>query len=216
MRVKVCCIQSVEEARMAAGAGASLIGLVAAMPSGPGPIGDERIAKVAAWAPPGLVSVLLSSETTAQGLVAHAARCRPSALQIVDRPEPGAWAALRAAHPTLRLIQVVHVEDQGAVDEAKAAAPHVDAILLDSGRPNAAVKTLGGTGAVHDWSLSARIVAAVDRPVLLAGGLTPDNAEEAIRAVRPYALDVCSGLRTDDRLDAAKLAAFMEAVGRAA
>ena len=211
MRVKVCCIQSVAEARIAVEAGADLLGLVGAMPSGPGPISDETVAEVSGWAPPGVASVLLSSETTADKLIAHVARCRPAVLQIVDDPEPGARAALRAAHPGVKLMQVIHVEDEGAIDAAKAAED-ADAILLDSGRPSAAVKELGGTGRAHDWSISARLVKAVDRPVFLAGGLTPENVGEAIREVRPYGVDLCSGVRTDDRLDAAKLREFMKAV----
>ncbi len=211
-RVKICCIQSVAEAEMATAAGASLLGLVGAMPSGPGPISDDAIAEVCAWAPPGVDTVLLSSETTAEGLVAHAARCRPSVLQIVDEPEPGAYAALRAAHPALKLMQVIHVEDDGAIAQARSAAVHVDAILLDSGRPSAAVKELGGTGRTHDWTVSAKLVARLDKPVFLAGGLSADNVSQAIRQVRPYGLDLCSKVRTDDRLDQAKLKAFMDGV----
>lgn len=211
-RVKICCIANVAEAEMATAAGASLLGLVGAMPSGPGPISDDKIAEVCAWAPPGIETVLLSSETTADGLVAHAARCRPAVLQIVDDPEPGACAALRAAHPSLKLMQVIHVEDDSAIDQARSAAAHVDAILLDSGRPSEAVKELGGTGRTHDWAVSARLVQAVAKPLFLAGGLSADNVAEAIRQVRPYGLDLCSKVRTDDRLDQVKLAAFMNSV----
>ncbi len=209
-RVKICCIQSVAEAEMATAAGASLLGLVGAMPSGPGPISDERIAEICRRAPPGIETVLLSSEVTAEGLTAHAARCRPSVLQIVDDPEPGAYATLRAAHPALKLMQVIHVEDDSAIALARAAAEHVDAILLDSGRPLAAVKELGGTGRTHDWAVSARLVAAVHKPVFLAGGLSADNVVEAIQQVRPYGLDLCSKVRTEDRLDQSKLKAFMD------
>ena len=197
---------------MATAAGASLLGLVGAMPSGPGPISDEAIAEICAWAPPGIETVLLSSEITAEGLTAHAARCRPSVLQIVDTPELGAYAALRAAHPALKLMQVIHVEDDSAIDQAHAAAAAVDAILLDSGRPTAAIKELGGTGQTHDWDVSARLVAAVDKPVFLAGGLSAENVTDAIRRVRPYGLDLCSKVRTDDRLDKVKLGAFMNAI----
>lgn len=211
-RVKICCIQSVAEAEMATAAGASLLGLVGAMPSGPGPISDKRIAEICRWAPPGIETVLLSSEITADGLVAHAAHCRPSVLQIVDDPEPGAYAALRAAHPALKLMQVIHVEDASAITRARAAAAHVDAILLDSGRPSAAVKELGGTGRTHDWAISARLVAAMDKPVFLAGGLNAENVLEAMTQVRPFGLDLCSRVRTADRLDQAKLTAFMKMV----
>ena len=197
---------------MATAAGASLLGLVGAMPSGPGPISDDQIAEVCAWAPPGIETVLLSSETTAERLVAQAARCRPSVLQIVDAPELGAYAALRAAQSTLKLMQVIHVEDDSAIDQAHAATAEVDAVLLDSGRPSASVKELGGTGRTHDWAVSAKLVQAVAKPVFLAGGLDAGNVTEAMRQVRPYGLDLCSKVRTDDRLDQAKLTAFMEKV----
>ncbi len=198
---------------MAISAGASFIGLVGAMPSGPGPISDDKIAEICRWAPPGIETVLLSSETTTAGLITHATRCQPSVLQIVDDPEPDAYAALRAAQPSLKLMQVIHVEDDAAIERAQTAAVHVDVILLDSGRPSAPVKELGGTGRTHDWAISARLVAAVDKPVFLAGGLDAENVAEAVRQVRPYGLDLCSKVRTDDRLDAEKLQAFFGAIG---
>ncbi|MEM7271359.1 MAG: phosphoribosylanthranilate isomerase, partial [Pseudomonadota bacterium] len=166
-RVKICCIASVAEAEMATNAGASLLGLVGAMPSGPGPISDDAIAEVCVWAPPGIETVLLSSETTTDGLIAHVERCRPSVLQIVDEPEPGARTAIKAAAPWVKIMQVIHVEGEANIEEAVVAAPEVDAILLDSGRPSAAVKELGGTGRVHDWSVSRRIVEACPKPVFL-------------------------------------------------
>lgn len=214
MRVKICCIQSIAEARVAVGAGASLLGLVGAMPSGPGPISDEQVAKVASWAPPGVSTVLLSCETTIERLVAHAVRCRPQVLQLVDTPCPGAYAALRTACPAMKLMQVIHVEGPDAIDQALAVEGDVDAVLLDSGRPSAAVKELGGTGRAHDWSVSADIVRAIAKPVFLAGGLTPENVVQAVTQVRPFGVDLCSGVRTDDRLDAVKVAAFMKALER--
>ncbi|MGB0412368.1 MAG: phosphoribosylanthranilate isomerase [Pikeienuella sp.] len=215
MHVKICCLQSIAEAQMAVVAGASLLGLVGAMPSGPGPISDGAIAEIAGWSPPGVSSVLLSSETTADGLIAHVARCHPQVLQLVDTPEPGALTALRAAYPALKLMQVVHVEGAEAIDQMRAIERDVDAILLDSGRPAAAVKELGGTGRVHDWAVSAQIVQAARIPVFLAGGLRPDNVAEAIRQVRPFGLDLCTGVRTDGALDQAKLSAFFRAINGA-
>ncbi len=185
------------------------------MPSGPGPIDDNCIREIANTVPPGVGSVLLSSETSADGLIAHVVRCAPAVLQIVDAPDPGARAALRRAFPALRLMQVIHVEGADALDQARAAAAEVDAILLDSGRPSAAIRELGGTGRVHDWSVSARIVQGVPVPVFLAGGLNPGNVAEAIRAVRPFGVDVCSGLRRGGVLDAGLVAAFMKAAASA-
>ncbi len=211
-RVKVCCIASTDEARLAIAHGASALGLVSAMPSGPGVIDEAAIARIAAIVPPGVESVLLTSLTDAGAIAAQHARCRTSAIQICDRLTPGAHRQLRAALPGIRLIQVIHVVDETSVAEAEAAAPDVDAILLDSGNPSLAKKELGGTGRVHDWALSVRIRRAVGRPLFLAGGLTADNVRAALAAVEPYAVDVCSGVRTAGALDPARLGPFMAAV----
>lgn len=214
-RVKICCIGSSDEAAMAVAAGADLLGLLSVMSGGRGSIPDPDIARLAAATAPGVVSVLLSAEVTAAGLVAHVARCAPAALQIVDAAESDAIPALRAAFPALRIVQVIHVEDEGALAQARAATSWpgaADALLLDSGRPSSPERTLGGTGQTHDWAISARIVAEARVPVFLAGGLRPDNVAAAIRQVRPFGVDLCSGVRTGGALDAAKLSAFMAAV----
>jgi phosphoribosylanthranilate isomerase len=214
-RIKICCIQSVDEARLAVAAGADALGLVGAMPSGPGPIDDGRIAAIVRSVPPPVATFLLTSETTAEAIIAHARRCRTSTLQLVDRVAPAVYERLRDALPGIKLVQVVHVSGDDSLAEARAAAPLVDAILLDSGRPNEAIRVLGGTGQTHDWAVSRRIVDAVDCPVFLAGGLRADNVALAIEAVRPFGVDLCTGVRTDYRLDVAKLAAFVHAVGAA-
>ncbi len=211
VRVKVCCIASVAEARLAVEAGASALGLVSAMPSGPGVIDDDTIARVARAAPPAVATFLLTCLADPEALVQQARRAGVSTVQICDRPAEGAYAALREALPALKIVQVVHVTGPEAVEEALAVAGEVDGILLDSGDPRRAVKELGGTGRRHDWSISARIRADVEVPVFLAGGLTADNAAEAVRTVQPYALDVCSGVRRDGRLDPARLFAFFAA-----
>jgi phosphoribosylanthranilate isomerase len=214
-RVKICCIASLEEARIAMAAGADALGLVARMPSGPGPIADEAIAAIAAAVPPPVATFLLTAETSAAAIAAHVRATRPSVVQIVSHIDPAEAAALAAREPQVRRVQVIHVEGPEALAMIPLYAPHVHAFLLDSGRPNAPVAELGGTGRAHDWAISAAFVRASERPVFLAGGLTPDNVGEAIRRVRPFGLDLCSGVRRDGRLDAAKVAAFMAAVRRA-
>lgn len=211
-RFKICCIGSVEEARLAVAYGASAVGLVSTMPSGPGVIPEERIREIARTVPPGVDTFLLTALQALDAIVAQQRYCGANTLQLVDHLLEGTYDDLHRQLPGIRIVQVIHVRDEGAIDEARRVAPHVDALLLDSGDPTARVKELGGTGRVHDWSISARVVEAVECPVFLAGGLRPDNAVEAIRAVRPYALDVCSGVRTAGRLNEAKLAAFARAV----
>jgi phosphoribosylanthranilate isomerase len=212
VRVKVCCISSVGEARLALAAGADALGLVSAMPSGPGVIADELVAEIARAVPPPVATFLLTSRVTADAIAEQHHRTRATTLQLVDHVPPAELAKLRRALPGIKLVQVIHVEDEGALAEALAAAPRCDALLLDSGRPKAAVKELGGTGRRHDWTVSRAIVERAPVPVFLAGGLGPANAAEAIREVRPYGLDICSGVRTDGRLDREKLAAFMHEV----
>ena len=214
-RLKVCCIQDVEEARLAVRLGASALGLVSAMPSGPGVIAEETIAAVARMVPPPVASFLLTSRQDAAAIVEQQRRTRVGTLQICDRLERGAHRALREALPGIALVQVVHVVGPESIEEAEAVAGEADAILLDSGDPSLAVKELGGTGRRHDWRLSRRIRESVPVPIFLAGGLRPENVQEAIAEVGPFALDVCSGVRTSGRLDAHKLERLMAAIAAA-
>lgn len=211
-RVKICCIGSVEEAWTAIRVGASALGLVSAMPSGPGVIPDNRIAEIAASVPPGVASVLLTSRQDAAEIVAQQRAAGVNTIQIVDRLTHGTYHDLRAAMPGIALMQVIHVTGPEAIDEAMDAAPHVNALLLDSGNPALAVKELGGTGRVHNWEISRAIRERSPVPIYLAGGLNSENAAGAIRAVGAYGLDLCSGVRTDGALDGAKLTAFFAAV----
>ena len=211
-RVKVCCIASLDEAKLAADRGATALGLVSEMPSGPGVIDEDTIAKVARWAPDEVATFLLTSRTDAETIADQWRRTRVDTLQLVDRLGPDGLARLRELVPETSLVQVIHVAGDASIDEAVRVAPLVDAILLDSGDPNLAVKQLGGTGRTHDWRVSRAIVESVDRPVYLAGGLTPENVGHALATVRPYGVDVCSGLRTHDRLDERLLEPFMDVI----
>jgi phosphoribosylanthranilate isomerase len=211
-KVKICCMASVDEARMALDLGASAIGLVSRMPSGPGPIEEELIAEIIAALPPHVDSFLLTCETTAGAIIDQQRRTGASTLQLVDAVDDGVHDALRESLEGVRLVQVIHVVGETSIGEAVEAAPRVDALLLDSGNPALAVKELGGTGRRHDWSVSRRIVEASTVPVFLAGGLNPSNVREAIDTVQPYGVDVCSGVRTGGKLDRVKLAAFMRAI----
>ena len=193
---------------MAIDAGASAIGLVSEMPSGPGPIPESLIAEIAATVPPAVSSFLLTCKEDAAAIIDQQRRLRVNTIQICDRLPPGSHQQLRDALPGVSLVQVVHVTGPEAVDEAIAIAPHVDAVLLDSGNQSLAIKELGGTGRTHDWSLSRKIREAIDVPLFLAGGLNPANVAAAIREVQPFGIDVCSGLRTEGRLDAQKLSLF--------
>lgn len=210
--VKICCISSEEEARLAVQHGASALGLVSAMPSGPGVITDELVTRIAAGVPPPVATFLLTSRQDAAGILEQHQRCRTTTLQLVDHVPHADLRVLRARLPGIKLVQVIHIVDESAVQEALAVAPLVDALLLDSGNQKLAVKELGGTGRTHDWTLSRRIRDQSPVPVFLAGGLSPANVVAAVQAVQPHGLDLCSSVRTDGHLDAEKLQNFFAAL----
>lgn len=214
-RVKICCISTPAEARAAVDAGAAALGFVSAMPSGPGVIGEAEIAQIVARVPPGIASFLLTSAVDAATILVQQRLCRATTLQFVDAVDPDTYAVLREAFPGVAIVQVVHVTGPESIDKAIGIARHADAILLDSGNPDLETKELGGTGRTHDWATSRGIRDAIDRPLYLAGGLCADNVGEAIRAVRPFGVDVCSGVRSRGHLDRAKLTSFLAAVARA-
>lgn len=211
-RVKICCISSVEEAKIAIEHGAAALGLVGHMPSGPGVIADELINEIAKMVPPPISTFLLTSETKPQDIIKHYKRVHTTTIQIVDELEKREYEYLRNELPYVKLVQVIHVTDQHSVSEAITIANFVDAILLDSGNPNLAVKELGGTGRTHNWALSRQIRESISIPVFLAGGLNKDNVRQAIETVQPFGLDLCSGVRTNGKLDKQKLKAFFDAI----
>lgn len=209
---KICCISSIAEAQLAVRHGATAIGLVSEMPSGPGIISESEIQAIAATVPPPIATVLLTSRVKSADIIAQQKKLRVNTLQICDRVNPGVYRELREALPGVGLIQVVHVTGEESVGEAMEVGSLVDAILLDSGNRSLPVRELGGTGRTHDWTLSARIVSQSPVPIFLAGGLNPENVAEAMGTVRPFGVDLCSGVRTADQLDEKKLEKFMRQV----
>ncbi len=210
-RIKICCILNIDEAWLAIRHGASALGLVSEMPSGPGVISDDEIAAIARSVPPGVATFLLTSKQDVDAIVEQHRRCRTNTIQLVDKLQNGSYDDLRAALPGIAIVQVIHVVDDKALAEARQVAPHVDAILLDSGNPNLAVKELGGTGRIHNWQISRAIREQAGRPIFLAGGLNPDNVAKAVQQVQPFGLDVCSGVRVDGKLNEDRLRDFFAA-----
>ena len=210
--MKICCISSVAEAWLAIEHGAAALGLVSEMPSGPGVIPEELIAEIAASLPPAVGSFLLTCKQDADSIVEQQRRLGVNTIQICDRLTAGSHGDLRRALPGISLVQVIHVNGTESFAEAVSVALYVDAILLDSGNQSLTIKELGGTGRVHDWSLSQQIREAVDVPVFLAGGLKAANVAEAIKHVGPFGVDVCNGVRTNGRLDEMKLTSFFESI----
>jgi phosphoribosylanthranilate isomerase len=200
------------EAQMAINQGADAVGLVGKMPNGPGPIPDWLIKEIAQTIPPPIATFLLTSSQSSEGIIYDVQRSGADTVQIVDTLTAGAYSDIRNSLPYVRIVQVIHVMDESSIEESIAIADEVDALLLDSGNTRAVVKTLGGTGNVHDWNISREIVKNVNIPVFLAGGLNSENVRYAIEKVRPFGVDVCSGVRTNGKLDRSKLEAFMHAV----
>jgi phosphoribosylanthranilate isomerase len=213
-RVKICCILDEEEAALAVRAGADCVGLVGPGLSGPEVRDEVTIARIARTLPPPVGGVLLTRERAPDALVAQVRRCAAPWVQICDEVSSEAWSALRANTPNVRILQVVHVDGPEAIARAAQTAPFVDAILLDSGTPSGPNPVYGGTGRTHDWSISRDIVRTCGRPVFLAGGLRPENVADAWATVRPFGLDLCSGVRVAGRLDADRLRDFFDAVSR--
>lgn len=211
-RVKICCISSISEAMIAVKHGASAIGLVGNMPSGPGIIDDALIQSIAQAVPPPVSTFLLTSETEAEAIIAHYRKVHTSTIQIVDELTNREYQLLREELPHVKLVQVIHVIDQDSVEEAIELSAFVDAILVDSGNPTLTVKELGGTGRTHNWDLSRKIRENIAIPLFLAGGLHTSNVRQAIECVEPFGIDLCSGVRTQGRLDEKKLEEFFTAL----
>jgi len=211
-RIKICCINSVEEAKVAIRHGADALGLVGKMPNGPGPIPDWLIAEITKTIHPPIATFLLTSNQSSEEIIHHVKRVDTNTVQIVDELTSGTYRDIKISLPYLKIVQVIHVNDEESIEEALRISQEVDALLLDSGQPKGSIKTLGGTGNIHDWEISREIVRNVKIPVFLAGGLNALNVRRAIEIVKPFGVDVCSGVRTNGKLDAEKLTAFVNAV----
>jgi phosphoribosylanthranilate isomerase len=212
LSVKICCISSIEEANLAMQFGASAIGLVGRMPSGPGVIDDELIHKIAKNIPLSVETFLLTSETKAQSIIEHYKKTNTTTIQIVDALSDRQYKTIREELPNVKIVQVINVVNDSSIREAIEIAEFVDAILLDSGNPNLLIKELGGTGRTHNWDLSKKIRENISIPLYLAGGINKDNVKQAIEYVQPYGVDLCSSVRTNGQLDEKKLEAFFAAI----
>lgn len=209
MRIKICCIKSVEEARAAHDAGAHILGLVSQTLSGPGAISDALIREIAESVPHSASTCLLTSETDSRSVADHVRATGTNAVQLVGAITPEAVGDLRCDAPGISLIKVVHVESTAAVEVASRYFEVAHALLLDTAVRGARSDSLGGTGKTHDWRISRKIVQSSPVPVYLAGGLNPENVEAATLNVRPDGVDVCSGLRRGGILDASLLSDFV-------
>lgn len=189
--------------------GASAIGLVSEMPSGPGVIPEDLITEIALSVHKSISTFLLTSKRDTASIIEQQKRCKVNTIQLCDSLAEGDYTDFRKEIPGINIIQVIHVVDKSSVEEAISIAPLVDGLLLDSGNVKSSIKELGGTGRTHNWALSRAIVKSSQTPVWLAGGLNPENIIAAIEAVSPFGVDICSGVRSDGKLDELKLAQFV-------
>lgn len=194
---------------MAINYGASAIGLVSEMPSGPGVIPEDLITEIALSVPKSISTFLLTSKRDTASIIEQQKRYKVNTIQLCDSLAEGDYTDFRKEIPGINIIQVIHVVDKSSVEEAISIAPLVDGLLLDSGNVKSSIKELGGTGRTHNWALSRAIVKSSQTPVWLAGGLNPENIIAAIEAVSPFGVDICSGVRSDGKLDELKLAQFV-------
>ncbi len=212
VKVKICCIKTIEEAKLAISLGASAIGLVSEMPSGPGVIGTASIVEISNYVSSKVDTFLLTSKQDSNSIIEQLKTYKTNTVQIVDKLIDGNYTDIKLVLPNIKIVQVLHVNNDESIKEAKAIEHEVDAILLDSGNDKLKIKELGGTGRIHDWSISKRIVESVNIPIYLAGGLNSINVAEAVKTVKPYSVDVCSGVRTNGKLDKEKLTQFFNAL----
>jgi len=207
VRVKICGLTREEDLAIAVAAGADAVGFIVGVPSSPRNISLEKAKKLIRRVPIFVKSVLVMVPTSVDALLNTYEKLSPDAIQIHGENLPEA-SLLRERLPSTPLIRAIHANPVNALEVASAASKSFDAILLDS----SAHGKYGGTGVVHDWELSKRVNQAIlPKPLILAGGLSPENVKDAIRAVQPYAVDVCTSVESRPGIkDPRKVLAFIE------
>ena len=193
-------------------AGVDAVGFVCAEPASIRTIKKIDAASIAATIPPPINSFVLNSETTASEIAEVVRLVKAHTVQVVSDIGPNESEELARLIPSTHRVQVIHIQSKGDLQLIDRYAPFVHAFLLNSGKSTGDGPISGGTGRVHDWSLSAQFVQQSPLPVFLAGGLSAENVGRAIRTVRPFGVDLCSGARSKGRLDPDKLTAFVQAV----
>lgn len=213
MRVKICGIRNFEDAMTAIQAGANAIGFLVGITH----LAEDKITKEDAKAiieklPPFVSTVLVTHLTDTLEIVNLAKFLNVNTVQIHDYIPPKAMDAVRAQLPNCKLIKAIHVlEKENALSMLHDFEGHCDAVLLDSRTK----ERLGGTGMTHDWSISRKIVEESTIPVILAGGLTPDNVYAAVTEVGPFAVDVNSGVEEAGYKAYKKIVRFIQEAGNA-
>ena len=190
-RVKICGMTLLEDVMAAATAGADgvgfLVGLDYASEDGLQPTAAANLVR---RTPADILTVMVTHASTPARVEALVNEVRPRVVQVHCPFASPDLPRLMNTFPDVSWIRAIHVENEDSVDKALRAAEVFDALLLDTRSGD----RLGGTGKTHDWKISRRIRETIDKPVILAGGLTPDNVADAIRTVRPHGVDVNTGI----------------------
>lgn len=214
VRVKVSCLRSAEEARQVVSFGVAAIGVASGLPTATQELTDEQIAGIAGAVGDEIGTFLLTALEDPDEIVEKVKRCGVNTVQLWDRLPLGVYRDLRRALPDVSIAQSIHVIDETAIDQARDLADVADALVLSSTNPEPPFRWTDPHGRTHDWEISRRIVESVHVPVILSGGLTRRNVADAIRRVRPYGVEVCSGVRRDGALDTSRLVRFLESLDR--
>jgi phosphoribosylanthranilate isomerase len=194
MRIKICGIKRIEDAIIAAYCGADAIGLVVGQKHNSDDFIDKHLAqKIVKECPPYISPVLVTELDDPEEVSNLASQIGVSSIQLHSNCTVDNIVSLRKVLPYVKIIKNFHVNGSETIHAMKPFEAVVDAFILDT--LDLANDKVGGTGLVHDWNISRDIIKKVSRPVILAGGLTQENVEEAIRFVKPYGVDVSSGLK---------------------
>ncbi len=205
MRIKFCGTASLADMRCAIDAGCDAVGFIMGVThESSDVVTPAKAAEMVRLLPPFIEPVAVTHLQDTEDIVRLVKDSHCTTLQVQDTVEPSELDCIRDALPYVRIIKAVHVMDESAITTAKRYEPYADALILDT----RTAEKIGGTGIPHDWNISARIVADSAVPVILAGGLTPENVREAIRTVRPYGVDVHTGVKRDGVRDPERTLAF--------
>lgn len=207
VKVKICGITNIKDALLAAELGADFLGFIVEISESEDSLSKDEAKNLIRQLPLEVIPVMVTYLNNAEEIVKVASYVIAGAVQLhsnISLPEIG---KIRKALPKIKIIKAIHVIDEKVVSEAVKFSDYVDYILLDS----KAKGKIGGTGKTHDWSISRKIILKCKKPVLLAGGLNPENVLDAVRKIKPFGVDVNSGVKAKPRVkDAEKLRKFIE------
>ncbi|WP_423999512.1 phosphoribosylanthranilate isomerase [Haloarcula salina] len=188
-RVKICGVTGGEDRDAVVAAGADAVGVIHGVPvDTPREVDEATAATLIDGVPPLVTGVLVTMPTTVQEAVTRVDAVEPDAVQVHDGLSPAELGALDS-----RITQSIVAVVAANAPDIEDYAAHADALLVDSVDADGG----GGTGETHDWERTREVVDSLDVPVVLAGGLTPENVAEAVETVGPFAVDVASGVESE-------------------